>query len=441
MRSADNNPFSLTPLEDRVLLSATLLNAGATDMVYDPAGALHVAYYDTAARTLKYTARSATGNWDPAVTLDATPYAGAELSIALDATGRPAVAYYDGTNRDLKFAQKTRRGWTIQTLDSAGTVGHDPSLAFTPDGFPLISYYAASTADLRLASFNGTKWYVSTIDATGSVGRFSDLAISPLDGSWAIAYESQSDHTIRYAQKWGKSFTTRVIDTLPGDANWLAKPSLAFNSTGNPLVSYVDGNDVVLNRAGRKSWTRSTLVSGGVSSPDTALFVQSDAPRLLYAHAGAFSIASMAPDGTWPTADLLVSVPLAVARSGDRINLLTAGGAVTSIDPTAPSPLALAVERSGSLIHLTWSAAPAYAQQLTLERRPADCADFQKLADLTALDREYWDANLTPGQTYVYRLRVSTGTATAPFASTATLSFTIPPQPSPPPSRVAARSR
>jgi hypothetical protein len=146
MRTADNPLSTLTQLEDRLLLSATLLNAGATDMVYDAAGALHVAYYDTADHTLKYTARSPAGNWGPAITLDPTPYAGAELAIALDATGRPAVAYYDATNRDLKFAQKTRRGCTLQTLDAAGTVGHNPSLAFTPDGFPLVSYYAASTA-------------------------------------------------------------------------------------------------------------------------------------------------------------------------------------------------------------------------------------------------------------------------------------------------------
>src|SRR5690242_1467572 len=96
-------------LEDRHLLAASFLTAGATAMVYDSAGTLHVAYYDTASRTLKYTARSASGKWDPAVTVDATPSAGAELSIAIDGTGRPGIAYYDAGGRDLKYAAKGKR--------------------------------------------------------------------------------------------------------------------------------------------------------------------------------------------------------------------------------------------------------------------------------------------------------------------------------------------
>jgi len=48
--------FDLARLEERVLLAATLVNAGATAAVYDAAGALHVAYYDTAERVLKYAA-------------------------------------------------------------------------------------------------------------------------------------------------------------------------------------------------------------------------------------------------------------------------------------------------------------------------------------------------------------------------------------------------
>ncbi|MDB5172441.1 MAG: hypothetical protein JWN51_1214, partial [Phycisphaerales bacterium] len=41
-------------LEPRCLLSGTFAHAGATAMAYDPAGTLHVAYYDALARSLKY---------------------------------------------------------------------------------------------------------------------------------------------------------------------------------------------------------------------------------------------------------------------------------------------------------------------------------------------------------------------------------------------------
>lgn len=431
-----DGPFELGRLEERVLLAATLVNAGATATVYDEAGALHVAYYDTVQHVLKYAARSAAGAWDPAVVVDATPYAGGEVSIALDAAGRPGIAYYEGTNRDLKFAQKGKRAWAVQTIDSAGTVGHNPSLAYTADGFPLVSYYATSAADLRLASFNGTRWYVTTIDAAGSVGRFSDIAISPADGSWAVAYESQSDRTIRYAQKWGKSFTTRVIDSMEGGAAWEARPQLGFNAAGNPVVGYVDNGDLVLNRAGRKSWARAVGPNGSATSLDFAMFVEpaSGAARVLYTDwQGNFVLNTATTDGVWTKSSLLGERPLATAVwPTGQIGVLRNGGAVIEVGPAgtpwlAPD-LALRVDAAtADHVTLSWSGVPTGATHLTVERSVVGQSDVLALIILNPGTTTWTDATVTEGLAYVYRVRVGKDDVQAPATDAATARADLPP--------------
>ena len=81
-------------LEERALLTGALPNAGAAGMVYDAAGVLHVAYYDSVQHTLKYATRAGDGTWSPIVTVDGSAYAGSQLSLALDSRNAPAAKLY-----------------------------------------------------------------------------------------------------------------------------------------------------------------------------------------------------------------------------------------------------------------------------------------------------------------------------------------------------------
>src|SRR5258707_2742176 len=98
--------LSLEHLEARMLLSGALPHAAATDMAYDAAGVLHVAYYDSVKQNLKYATRAANGTWSSITTVDAGTGAGVQLALALDSQGRPAVAYYDAAQKGLKYAQR-----------------------------------------------------------------------------------------------------------------------------------------------------------------------------------------------------------------------------------------------------------------------------------------------------------------------------------------------
>ena len=248
--------FAIEKLEERKLLSAALKNAGLASLAYDSAGVLYAAYYDTSSKDLKFATRAFDGTWSSIVTLDPAIGAGAQLSLALDSQGRPGVAYYDSANCDLKYTQFNGSIWSHATIDARGKTGQNPSLVFDSNDHPMISYYSATATDLRLAAFSGRRWSVQTIDAMGSVGRFSSLAIDPVDGSWAIAYESVTNFEIKIALRRKKSFSIGDVAWLSDAANWSCKPSLAFDASDRPNVGYGDRGDGAIKIAidTRKRW-------------------------------------------------------------------------------------------------------------------------------------------------------------------------------------------
>src|SRR5947209_7997768 len=78
-------------VENRRMLSGTFAHAEELAMAYDSAGDLHVAYYDTAARNLKYAERDAAGTWSTVSTVDSGPQVGSSLAIAIDSSGETAI--------------------------------------------------------------------------------------------------------------------------------------------------------------------------------------------------------------------------------------------------------------------------------------------------------------------------------------------------------------
>ena len=84
-------------------------------------------------------------------TVDGAAGVGAYASLALDAGGRVHVAYYDSRRRDLKYAEQTATGWAIAAVESVGDVGLSAVLALDGAARPYIAYYDDTHSAVKLA--------------------------------------------------------------------------------------------------------------------------------------------------------------------------------------------------------------------------------------------------------------------------------------------------
>ncbi len=416
VRKSSAPPLPIEPLEARKLLTGVLASAGASSMAYDSTGALHVAFYDTSAANLKYARRAPDGTWSSPITLDAGPSVGSELSLAIDSAGRPAVAYYDAAHKDLKFIRRVRKSWVTTTIDARGSVGHNPALLFAPGDLPMISYYALTTQDLRLATQAGRKWRIVTIDSAGAVGRFSSIAINPSDGSWGIAYESADTHSIKFARRKGRGVALSLINAMNSAANWQSRPSLLFDDSGMPAISFIDpaGDDVILAKSGRRHWTATLAAADAHAGPDTTLSFdpQTGAPQVIYTDdAGDILLASV-NGGTWSSAPIGSGASASAARDPITHALVVLDadqGDVAGVDASIDAPADLNVDAvSIAQVDLSWSD-PTMGQSDFIIQRSTDGGSFATIGSTSAGQTSYSDSAVNEGISYAYRVCAEMG--------------------------------
>ncbi|MBI2560020.1 MAG: hypothetical protein HYW14_02675 [Planctomycetes bacterium] len=157
--------------------------------------------------------------------------------------------------------------WQTETVDSNGHVGRYTSLAYDSSGNPAISYYEDKSGDtngnLRFARFNGTSWDIETVDyASWNVGGYTSLAFDS-SGNPGISYFSDDLQTpnpsLRYAHFNGSSWDIETVDT--GEVGKFT--SLAFDASDNPAISYYDASPNALKYAhfNGSSWNITTVDS------------------------------------------------------------------------------------------------------------------------------------------------------------------------------------
>ncbi len=182
-------------VEDETWAFETVDAAGqtgyATALALDARGALHVAYLDGDAGTLRY-ATNASGAW-VTETIDADATTGLANAIAVDADGAVHVSTlacqgFNGNNcydGDLRYATNASGAWVVDTIDEGGDTGYESSLAIDADGTIHIVYRECAgtngglcyDGDLRHATNDGAGWQLETLDDDGDTGYSTGLVL------------------------------------------------------------------------------------------------------------------------------------------------------------------------------------------------------------------------------------------------------------------------
>lgn len=212
---------------------------------------------------------------------------GTYTSVAIDPSGVPWVAYHDAANDDLELAHYVGSGgscngstaWSCATIDATGVdnsgdgsgrgwVGAGATLGFDPAGNPWIAYRQDDDATvanrvLRVARFVGaggtgcatTSWSCTTVDGTADVGSNPSLAFDGSGKPWVTYYDATGTD-LRYATYWGGGGTgctdsawngCGVVETSPGDVG--NQSSLAFDANSTPWAVYRDTSNQRLRYA------------------------------------------------------------------------------------------------------------------------------------------------------------------------------------------------
>jgi hypothetical protein len=293
-------------LESRQLMSAgpaNIPNAGPNDAVFDAdEKVLHVLFYDTQSKALKYQSFNDDGTASAVDTVDSSGDTGQFLSLAYDYDGVLHAAYYDVTNGDLKYARRDEAGtWTTQTIDSRNTVGLYPSIAIDHDDLPVISYYAKNSGDLKLARFNGSAWTISTISSANDVGRYSSLQVNPNTNKLAVGFEDSTTGANRYAEEQN-GWALQTAGTTQIGGGYI---SLSYID-GRPAMSYYDAFNADLKYAERNSrgkWSSVVVASNNSQGlyTDLAPTFDTGQPAVVYWNKTGDTavLAYRTPNGVW----------------------------------------------------------------------------------------------------------------------------------------------
>ena len=178
-------------------------------------------------------------------TVDSVGSVGYYPSVAINSSGLPVISYFDATNSDLKLAvceNATCTSNILTTVDSAGSVGGYTSLVLNGDGFPVLSYYDYTNGDLKLALCGNATCTsgntLTTVDAAEDVGRYTSLALNSA-GFPVISYIDASNYALKLAVCGNAACTAgNTLTTVddPGTAWWFT--SLVLDGSGFPVIRY-----------------------------------------------------------------------------------------------------------------------------------------------------------------------------------------------------------
>ncbi|MDO8269232.1 MAG: hypothetical protein Q7T54_01010 [Candidatus Levybacteria bacterium] len=206
---------------------------------------------------------------------DGASVTGEYSSIAIDGSGKAWIGYFANGTGQLRVAKYVGSGgtgctlstvWTCTTVDdpASNSVGSHVSIAIDKSGNPWIAYSDSSAAGLKVAQYVGSggsgcgsgsaEWTCITVDdhATDNIGQYTSLAFDSSGNPW-ISYFNNTTFAVVVANYVGSggncdsylshtgsdAWNCTVVDDHASDSLG-AYTSIAVDSDGKPWISYKD---------------------------------------------------------------------------------------------------------------------------------------------------------------------------------------------------------
>ncbi len=203
-----------------------------SSLAFGADGSPSISYYDASNGDLKY-AHENGSTWQ-IQTVDSAGDVGQASSLAFDPAGNPAIVYCDSTDYYLKYAHWSGGSWHIETVDSCYRETTKNSLVFDSTGMPTIAYYDASY-DLMYARFDGTTWNKQVVYRDGlGPGWTRSTSLINTANITAIAFR-EPYVGLRYARWNGAAWEIETVDSGYGTG---AEVSMKLDAAGNPAAAY-----------------------------------------------------------------------------------------------------------------------------------------------------------------------------------------------------------
>jgi hypothetical protein len=211
---------------------------------------------------------------------------GGFASLASDGTSNTiAFTEYDGTNYNIRVKKWNGTTWTniggaLSGSSDANSGVNSPSLALDNSGNPTVAWdegYGNNNHNIYVRRFNGSSWVnvgsgvLSGSSASSSDANFPSLALDSSGNPVVAWYEYDGTAYNIYVQRFnGSNWVNVGAGVLSGSSasvSYAKYPSLALDSSGNPVVAWQewDGStqNIYVRRFNGSSWVN---VGSGVLS-------------------------------------------------------------------------------------------------------------------------------------------------------------------------------
>jgi hypothetical protein len=336
-----------------------------TSIAIDSNDAVHISYYDGTNDDLKYatcaSSCSSASSWTT-TSVDTTGNVGIWTSIAIDSNDAVHISYYDTTNKDLKYATcasscSSASSWTTTSVDTTGIVGPYTSIAIDSNDAVHISYRDATNSDLKYAVLDSSSnIYGYSISPDLPAGLSLNIATGEISGT-PTTLSSNTTYTITARNSGGVNTTTitiEVLDQLPGLSYSPENLTLTNNtaSTDLPLAPTITGSGEIV------TWAISPSEPSGLSF-DTSTGVLSGTPTELLTR----TMYTITATNTGGNATAYINITIVdevptIAYSPNDLDL-------TNNTASTDLPLAPTITGSGEIV--TWAISPSEPSGLSFD--------------------------------------------------------------------------